>query len=92
MVEHCTVNLALVILHSAAPRKLISTVDLTGKGQYRHQGRQTRSVMNIEVGKKHHESIFFLTNLHIIFGYKLPFMTLYLDSVMYLKKLHCERK
>lgn len=39
----CAVSLAFKILHSAAPRKLMSTVNFTGKGQNPHQGGRTRS-------------------------------------------------
>lgn len=70
----CAVTLAFKILHSAAPRELMSIVDLTGKGQCQHQGRRTRGAMNDEVGEKHQGSIF-CPLLHIYIykyiGYKL---------------------
>lgn len=72
-----TVNLTFEILHSALHRKLISIADLTGRSQFKHQGRQTRSVMNMEVGKKHHEPIFSPTPPHFL-GYKLPFSDTFL--------------
>lgn len=68
----CAVTLAFKILRSAAPRELMSIVDLTGKGQCQHQGR---SSMNNEVGEKHHE-LFFAPSFTFFFcvcGYKLPY-------------------
>lgn len=81
----CAVTLAFKILRSAAPRELMSIVDLTGKGQYQHQGRRTQSAMNNKAGKKHHESIFCpLLHIFFSFGYKLP----YSDTLLKLRYIY----
>lgn len=84
----CAVTLAFKILRSAAPRELMSIVDLTGKGQRQHQGR---SSMNNEVGEKHHE-LFFCPLIHIFFfcvcvATNCLILTLYLNSV---KSMSCK--